>query len=79
VFEKERQSNARYQPLGTVTFHVHSVEMLLGFCKKAVTSKGRPFCNMTHIKKSIVEVKVKENSLAKALVIVAAKVTNDPN
>jgi len=34
---------------------------------------------MTHLKKSIVEVKAKENCLAHALVIAVAKVTNNPN
>jgi hypothetical protein len=34
---------------------------------------------MTHLKRSIVEVKAKENCLAHALVIAVARVTNDPD
>jgi len=39
VFEKVTQSNARYQALDTLTFHVHSVEMTVGFGKKSRTPK----------------------------------------
>jgi hypothetical protein len=46
---------------------------------KAQMSKGRPLSVMVHLKPSIVEVKVKKNSLAHALVIAMARVTNDPN
>lgn len=41
VFEKVTQSNASYQALDTLTFHVHSVKMPVGF-GKAETRKGRP-------------------------------------
>lgn len=34
---------------------------------------------MAHLKKCIVEVRTEENCLAHALVIIIAKVTNDPN
>jgi hypothetical protein len=46
---------------------------------KAQTSKGRPLSAMVNLKRSIVEVKTKENCLAHALVIAAARVTNDPD
>ena len=79
VFDKLTQSNARYQALDTLTFHVHSVGMPVGFGKKAETSKGGPLSVMAHLKRSTVEVKAKENCLAHALVIAVARVTNDPN
>jgi len=59
-FDKVTQSNARYQALDTLTFHVHSVGMPVGFGKKAETSKGRSLSTMAHLKRSIVEVKAKE-------------------
>jgi hypothetical protein len=79
VFEKVTQSNARYQSLDTLTFHVHFVGMPVGFGKRAETSKGRPLSTMARLKKSIVEVKAKQNCLAHALVIDMAKVTSDPD
>jgi hypothetical protein len=78
VFDKVTQSNARYQALDTLTFHIHSVGMPVGF-GKAETSKGRPLSTMAHLKRSIVEVKARDNCLAHALVIAVARVTNDPN
>jgi len=48
VFEKVTQSNARYQALDSLTFHVHSVGMPVGF-GKAETSKGRPLSMMAHL------------------------------
>jgi hypothetical protein len=41
VFENVTQSNARYQALDILTFHLHSVKIPVGF-GKAETSKGRP-------------------------------------
>jgi hypothetical protein len=79
VFEKVTQSNAKYQALNTLTFHIHSVRMPVSFGKGAETSNGRPLSVMAHLKRSIVEVKTVENCLAHALVIAMAKVTNDPN
>ena len=78
LFDKVTQSNARYQALDTLTFHVHSVGIHVGF-GKAETSKGIPLSTMAHLKRSIVEVKAKDNCLAHALVIAIARVTNDPN
>jgi hypothetical protein len=66
VFENVTQSNARYQALVTLTFHVHSVRMPLGFGKTAETSKGRPMSVVALLKRSFVEVKAKENCLAHA-------------
>jgi hypothetical protein len=69
VFEKVTQTNARYTALDTLTFHVHSVRMPVGFGKRAEKTKGRSPSVMAHLKRSIVEVKAKENCLAQALVI----------
>jgi hypothetical protein len=44
-----------------------------------IAAKGRSLANMAHLKKSIVEVKAKENCIAHALVIAIAKLTNNPN
>ena len=79
VFDKVTQSNARYQALDNLTFHVHSVGMPVGFGKKAEKSKGRPLSKMAQLKRSIVQVKAKENCLAHALVIAISRVMNDPN
>ena len=78
VLEKVMPSNARYQALDTLTFHVHSVKMPVGF-GKAGTSKGRSLSVMAHLKRSIVEVNAEENWLAQALVIAIGKVANDLN
>jgi hypothetical protein len=72
------QSNAKYQALDTLTFHIHTVRKPVGFGKVAETSKGRPMSVMTHLKRSIVEVKTDENCLAHALVIAMAKVRTIP-
>ena len=77
VFEKMTQSNARYQFMDTLTFHVHSIKMPVGF-GKVETSIGRPLSVMAHLKRSIVEMNA-ENCLAHAMVIAVARVTNDPN
>jgi hypothetical protein len=79
VFDNVTQSNARYLALDTLTFHVHSVKVPVGFGKKAETSKGRPLSVMAHLKRSIVEMKGEENCLAHAIVVALASVTNDPN
>jgi hypothetical protein len=78
VFVKVTQSNARYQALDTLTFHMHSVGMPVGFGENAETSRGRPMSTMAHLKRGIVEVKAKENCLAHALVITIARLRNDP-
>jgi hypothetical protein len=44
---------------------------------KAETSKGRPVLTMAYLKKSVVEVKAKENCLAHSVVIAMAQVTNN--
>jgi hypothetical protein len=79
VFENVTQSNAQYRALDTLTFHVHSVRMPVGSGKRAEKKKGRSLSVMAHLKRSIVEVKAKENCLAHALIIAIARVTNDPN
>ena len=44
-----------------------------------IKTKGRPLSVMTHLKKSIIQVKTETNTLAHALIIATAKLTNDPN
>ena len=44
-----------------------------------VKCEGRPLETMVRLKKSIVEVKAKNNCLAHALVITKARLDNDPN
>jgi hypothetical protein len=77
VFERVAQSNARFNALDTLTIVVHRVGIPVGFGR--VKTKGRPVDVMAHIKRSIIEVKAKENCLAHALVIATPKATKDPN
>jgi hypothetical protein len=49
VFDKVTQSNTRYQALDTLTIHMHSVEMPVGF-GRAETSKGRTLLMMAYLK-----------------------------
>jgi hypothetical protein len=77
VFEKVTQSNARFNALDQLIVEVHSVRMPIGF--GGGKTKGRPLSVMAHLKRSIVEVKAKNNCLAHALIIAIAGVTNDPN
>ena len=44
-----------------------------------IKTMGRPFSVMAHLKKSVVQVKIETNSLASALIIAIAKLTNDPD
>jgi len=44
-----------------------------------IKKKGRPRSIMSHLKRSIVAVKAKENCLAHALIIAIARVDNDAN
>jgi hypothetical protein len=57
---------------------VHSVKMPVGF-GDCVKTMGRPLSVMAHLKKRMVEVTTKDNSLAHALIIGIANLTNDPN
>jgi hypothetical protein len=52
--------------------------MPVGFGRGTKT-KGRPLSVMAHLKTSVVEVKAEEDSLAHALIIAIAKLTNHPN
>jgi len=79
VFEKVAQSNARFNALDKLVMIVHSVKMPIGFGGGCITTKGRTLEAIAHLKRSIVEVKAKENVLAYALIIGIAKLTNDPN
>ena len=78
VFEKFTQSNARFNALDTITVELHSVRMAVGFGYKGIKTMGPPISVMTHLKKSIVQVKSETICLAHALIAIA-KVTNDPN
>ena len=75
----EKETNARYQALDTLTFHVHSLKMSVGFGKRAEKSIGRPLSVIAQFKRSVLEVKAEENCLANTLVIAVAKMANDPN
>jgi hypothetical protein len=44
-----------------------------------IAAKSRPLADMAHLKKNDIEVKAENNSLADALVIAIAKLTNDPD
>jgi hypothetical protein len=66
AFEKVTQSNARYQALDNLTFHVHSLKMPAGF-GKVQKPKGISLFVMAHLKRSILEMHAEENSLAHAL------------
>jgi len=79
VFQKVSQSNSRFNALDTLVVTVHSVNMLVGFGRCALKSRGRPFSVLAHLKQSIVDVKAEQNCLAHALVIAIAKVDNDHN
>ena len=76
VLERVTQSNARFNALDTLTVVVHSVTMPVGF---GIKTLGRPISVMAHLKRSIVQVKSETNCLAHALLIAAARATNDPN
>jgi len=58
---------------------MHSITMPVGYGKRAIKSMGRPLSVMSHLKRSIVEVKADENCLAHALIIPIARVDNDAN
>jgi hypothetical protein len=77
VFEKITQSNARCNTLDRLVIIVHSVRMPVEFGR--VTTKGCDLSFMTHLKRSIIQVKATQNCLAHALVIALAKIKYDPN
>ena len=76
VFEKVTQSNSRFNTQDRLVMTVHSVKMPV--CFGGVKAKGRPVSVMTHLKRSIVEVKVEDNSLAHALIIAISRIDKDP-
>jgi hypothetical protein len=69
VFGKVAQSNARFNALDKLALNIHYAKMPIGNGNGGNTTKGRSLTNMAHLKKSIVEVKAEEKSLAHALVI----------
>ena len=75
-FEKVTQSNARFNALDTLTV---AVKMPASFGNRGNKTMGPPISVMTHLKKSVIQIKSETNSLAHALIIAIAKVTNDPN
>jgi hypothetical protein len=77
VFEKESQSNSRFNALDTLTVEVYSVRMPAGF--GCIKTKGRPLQVMAHLKQSVIEVKSETNCLAHTLIIAIASLTNDSN
>ena len=77
VFEEVAQSNARFNAVDKLVMTVHSVKMPIGHGR--IATKGRPLEAMSHLKRSIVEVKARENCLAHVLIISFAKLTNNPN
>ena len=79
VFEKVVQSNARFNALDSLVVVVHRVVMPVGFGRSAVKTKGRQLDVMTHLKKSIIQVKADENCLAHALIIAIARFEKDQN
>jgi hypothetical protein len=77
VFEKVSQSNSRFNALDTLTIKVHAVWMPVGF--GIIKNKCRPLEIMTHLKRSIIEVKAETNSLVHAPIIAIVKITREPN
>jgi hypothetical protein len=77
LFEKVAQSNAKFNVLDPLIVTVHSLKIPVDF--SGVKTKGRQLDTLAHLKKSIVRVNADYNCLAHALVIVIAKVENDPN
>jgi len=75
---KKCQSNARFNALDTLVVTVHSVKMRAEF-GRGIKTKGRPLSVMAQLKRSIVELKAKENCLAHAIIIAIAKLENDAN
>ena len=78
VLEKVIQSNAKFNAYDKLIINVDRVHMPSGN-GGGVKAKGRTLNNMSHIKRSIVTVKSRNNCLAHALVIAIAKLENDPN
>ena len=78
VFERDSQSNSRFNALDTLVVTVHSVKMPVSF-GRGIKTKGRPLTIIAHLKRSIVQVKAEENCLAHALKIAIARVHNDAN
>ena len=80
VFEVT-QSNTRFNALDTLTVVLHSVRMPVAFGLRGdgIKTMGRPMTVMALLKKSILQVQAETNSLAQALIIAIAKLTNDTN
>jgi hypothetical protein len=78
VLGRVAQSNARFGAMDRLIVVVHPVKMPVRFGGGTKT-KGRQLSVMTHLKKSIIEVKAEQNCLAHALVTAIAKLNIDPD
>ena len=78
VWQKVTQFNSHFNAFDKLVFEVHSIKMPLGF-GRGMKTKGTPLNALAHLKAIIVKLKAATDCLAHALVIVIAKITNDPN
>lgn len=79
VMSKIIQSNARFLINDKITIHVDHVRMPLGNGRSFLKTNGQSVDTVSHLKRSIVEVKAKHQCLIHALIIAIAKVDKDPN
>jgi len=77
VWEKVTRSNSRFNALDKLILDVLSVKIPVRF-GRSIKIKDRSLATFTHLKKSIVRVKIETNCLAHELIIAIAKI-NDPN
>jgi hypothetical protein len=61
MFEKVAQSNTSFNGMDRLVAVVNSVKMPVDFGATALRTKGRQLANMTHLKRSIIEVKAEKN------------------
>jgi len=78
VFLNVCQSISRFNVSDPLIVNVHFFKMTAVFGRCATKTGGRPLSVMTHLKKSIVEVKTEENCLAQAPLIAISRVNNVP-
>jgi hypothetical protein len=77
VVERVCHSNANFKSTDILKVKLDCVKVLQGHGR--VKSKGRAVSTLSHLKRSIVEVKSRDNCLVHALVIGIAHLTQDPN
>ena len=73
VFESVSKSNCRFNAQHTFVDTVHSVRIREGF-SRAIKIKGRSLSCMAQFKRSVADLKAKDNRLDYALIITIAKV-----